>query len=91
MDRTDKDVFQIISGNNGTSRWVKIGAAYQNRDGSLNIILDSLPIDGKMQVRDRAYKPISVSSRKYKTEDEVRAEKGDLSDAYDRQRDDDNE
>ena len=31
--------------------WQKIGAAWQNRDGSINGHLNSLPVDGKFQLR----------------------------------------
>jgi hypothetical protein len=34
------------------SFWNRIGVAYVNRDGSLNVRLDSLPVNGTMQVRD---------------------------------------
>jgi hypothetical protein len=33
--------------------WVKIGACFPNRDGSLNVFLDALPINGRMQIRSR--------------------------------------
>ena len=33
--------------------WAIIGSAWTNKDGSLNITLDSLPIDGKIVVRVR--------------------------------------
>lgn len=38
---------------NGTkhSTWVKAGTAWTNRDGSINVYLDVLPIDGKLHIR----------------------------------------
>lgn len=33
--------------------WHVIGSAWANRDGSLNLRLDSLPLDGKVVVRAR--------------------------------------
>jgi hypothetical protein len=27
-------------------------AAFENRDGSLSVVLDALPVDGKLQIRD---------------------------------------
>ena len=33
--------------------WAIIGSAFTNKDGSLNVVLDSLPIDGKIVVRLR--------------------------------------
>jgi hypothetical protein len=37
----------------GQSFWTRIGAAFTNRDGSINIELDAVPVSGRMQVRDR--------------------------------------
>ncbi len=34
------------------SVWVKAGSAWVNRDGSLNVYLDVLPLDGKLHVRE---------------------------------------
>lgn len=35
------------------TRWVKIGVAYVNRDGSMNLYLDAFPIGtNKLQVRE---------------------------------------
>jgi hypothetical protein len=32
--------------------WSKAGSAFVNRDGSINIYLDVLPLDGKLHVRE---------------------------------------
>jgi hypothetical protein len=32
--------------------WVKAGSAFVNRDGSLNVYLDVLPLEGKLHVRE---------------------------------------
>lgn len=34
------------------SFWTKIGAAFDNRDGSLTLKLDALPLSGTLQVRE---------------------------------------
>jgi hypothetical protein len=36
--------------------WLAIGSAWTNRDGSFNIQLDALPIDGKIVLRIRKEK-----------------------------------
>jgi len=33
--------------------WVAIGSAWTNKDGSFNLRLDALPVDGKITVRLR--------------------------------------
>lgn len=48
-----KDVYNIIEGKEGKERWVKIGQAFVNKDGSINAYLDAYPRDGKLQIRDR--------------------------------------
>jgi len=52
-EHVPKDAFTIVKGSDDKSRWVKIGAAFTNRDGSVNVILDALPCDGKIQIRER--------------------------------------
>jgi hypothetical protein len=36
----------------GKRFWNRVGSAFHNRDGSMNIYLDSLPRDGKIQIRE---------------------------------------
>ena len=48
-----KNVFTMIEREGDEkSRWVRIGSGFVNRDGSLNIYLDALPVNGKINVRD---------------------------------------
>ena len=48
------EVFTIVD-KEGFERsfWVKVGACFPNRDGSLNVYLDALPLNGRLQIRDR--------------------------------------
>lgn len=48
-------VFSIRENKNG-SVWVRAGTAFVNKDGSLNLLLDVLPIDGKLHVREAGEK-----------------------------------
>ena len=53
-----KDVFTISEQAEGRAdgareRWTKIGVGFVNRDGSLNIVLDAAPLNGRLHVRDR--------------------------------------
>ena len=36
----------------GKRYWNRVGSAFHNRDGSMNIYLDALPRDGKIQIRE---------------------------------------
>jgi hypothetical protein len=44
-------VFTIIDGPSH-SRWVRIGNAVVNGDGSFNIFLDALPANGRLHMRE---------------------------------------
>ena len=46
-------VFAVRKGPKGTT-WVRAGCAFVNRDSSLNLYLDVLPIDGQLHVREAA-------------------------------------
>ena len=36
----------------GRSFWLKIGAAFVNRDGSLHVKLDAMPTNGQLHIRE---------------------------------------
>ena len=40
-----------ITERNGKSYWIRIGAAFVNQDGSETVLLDALPVNGRMQIR----------------------------------------
>jgi hypothetical protein len=48
------DVYSIIE-KEGRDKafWLKLGACFTNRDGSLSVLLDALPKDGKLHIRAR--------------------------------------
>lgn len=48
-----KAVYTIIENGVGKpARWLRIGIAFPNRDGSFNIRLDALPVTATLHVRD---------------------------------------
>ena len=54
-------VFSIRE-NKGGSIWVRAGSAFVNKDGSLNVLLDVLPLDGKLHVREAGDKREGVGA-----------------------------
>ena len=40
----------------GAAIWVRAGYAWANRDGSANVALDVLPLDGKLHIREAGEK-----------------------------------
>jgi hypothetical protein len=47
-----KAVYTVIERGQGKSFWVRIGVGFTNKDGSLNLRLDAIPVNGTLQVRD---------------------------------------
>ena len=45
-------VIDRIDGEGKRSFWVRVGAAFVNRDGSFTVKLDALPVNGSLQIRD---------------------------------------
>lgn len=52
-----KDVYAIYESKQGEkeqkTRWVRVGVAFDNADGSVNVLLDALPLTGRLQIRTR--------------------------------------
>jgi hypothetical protein len=56
-------VFSIREGKNGLGKvWTRAGNAVVNKDGSLNLWLDVLPLDGVLHVRQTAEKQDNAPS-----------------------------
>lgn len=57
-----KDVYVISErGDDEKAYWQRIGIAFVNKDDSLNVVLDALPISGKLHIRERSKKTFSKS------------------------------
>lgn len=52
MAKADMKIVYNITGKGEMKFWNKIGVAFVNRDGSLNVKLESFPINGEMHIRD---------------------------------------
>jgi hypothetical protein len=55
METAKYKVCYVVTERNEKSYWNRIGVAFINKDGSLNVKLDALPIGGTLQIRD--YEP----------------------------------
>ena len=55
METTKYKVAYVITERNDRTFWNRIGVAFTNKDGSINVKLDALPIGGTLQIRD--YEP----------------------------------
>ena len=47
-----KIVYVVVDRGPGKSFWTRVGAAFTNRDGSLTVRLDAVPMTGSLQIRD---------------------------------------
>lgn len=47
----DKAVYTIRNAND-QSYWLQIGVGFLNRDNSISVVLNALPLDGKLHIRD---------------------------------------
>ena len=55
MQMQEKRMFKVISfveRKDKTTYWMKIGTGFPNRDGSINLYLDAMPIHPKLQLRE---------------------------------------
>ncbi len=48
-------VYGLTPSDRGT-RWIRIGVAFINRDGSETVYLDAVPLSGKLQIREESRK-----------------------------------
>lgn len=48
-----KAVYTVVTGRDDREHWVKLGAAFTNRDGSLTVRLNAVPVNGKLVIRER--------------------------------------
>jgi hypothetical protein len=49
--KTMKTVFTVVD-RGGKSFWTRVGVGFVNQDGSMNLRLDAIPVNGTLQVRD---------------------------------------
>jgi hypothetical protein len=52
MSANKMKMVYVITERNSKSFWNRIGVAFTNNDGSLNVKLDAVPVSGELQIRD---------------------------------------
>ncbi|HXN31039.1 MAG TPA: hypothetical protein VN894_04225 [Polyangiaceae bacterium] len=50
--KTMKVVWTVVDRGQGKSYWTRVGVGFVNRDGSITLRLDAIPINGTLQVRE---------------------------------------
>lgn len=56
MDKSKMKICYCVTKRNGRTFWNRIGVAFLNNDGSLNVKLEAIPVNGEIQIRD--YMPV---------------------------------
>jgi hypothetical protein len=54
-------VYAVVPKQEGKDVWLRVGSAFDNRDGSVTVLLDAVPVGGKLQIRE--YQPRDVEAR----------------------------
>ena len=52
MNPSKMKIVYVISNRNDKSYWNRVGVAFVNNDGSINVKLDAVPVSGELQIRD---------------------------------------
>jgi len=52
MEQSKMKAVYVITERNENKYWNRVGVAFVNRDGSLNVRLEALPITGELHIRD---------------------------------------
>lgn len=57
-------VLSPIERKDGTTYWMKLGIGYPNKDQSVNLYLDALPLNHKLQLREMEEEDFAPRKRK---------------------------
>ena len=65
MNYSNMKIVYVIAKRNNKSYWNRIGVAFVNSDGSLNVRLEAVPVSGELHIRD--YVPREESVQPFRT------------------------
>lgn len=52
MDQSKMKIAYVVTQRGTNKYWTRIGVAFVNRDGSINVKLEAVPVSGEIHVRD---------------------------------------
>lgn len=52
MDQSKMKIAYVVTQRGANKYWTRVGAAFVNRDGSINVKLEAIPVSGEIHVRD---------------------------------------
>jgi len=69
MESSKMKVAYVITKRGNRSFWNRVGVAFVNSDGSLNVKLESQPVNGEVQIRDYVPREDSTHSGPYSADE----------------------
>jgi hypothetical protein len=64
MEASKMKIAYVITERNGRTFWNRCGVAFVNADGSLNVKLEAIPVNGEVQIRDYVPRDETQSNRR---------------------------
>ena len=52
MESKKMKIVYVVTERNNKNYWIRVGVAFTNKDGSLSVRLEAIPVSGEMQIRD---------------------------------------
>jgi hypothetical protein len=52
MDQSKMKIAYVITQRGTQKYWTRVGVAFVNKDGSMNVKLEAIPVTGELHVRD---------------------------------------
>jgi hypothetical protein len=52
MDQSKMKIAYVVTQRGTNKYWTRVGVAFVNRDGSMNVKLEAVPVNGEIHVRD---------------------------------------
>ena len=52
MDQSKMKIAYVVTQRGTNKYWTRIGVAFVNKDGSMNVKLEAVPVNGEIHVRD---------------------------------------
>jgi hypothetical protein len=57
MENSKMKIAYVITNRGEKSFWNRVGVAFVNNDGSINVKLEAVPVSGELQIRDYVPRP----------------------------------
>jgi len=74
MEQSRMKIAYVITQRNDRNFWNRVGVAFVNKDGSINVKLEAVPVSGEIQIRDYQPKDELASTGRSHSRDSVEEE-----------------